>query len=432
MDMLRGATVLTAILMATPVWAGTTELISVSLSGVPAGGEVPSISADGRFVTFNSTATYLVPIDANSFELNVFIRDRQALTTELISVSSSGVQGNGLSGGSSLSSDARFVAFISDATNLVPGDTNGKRDVFVRDRLTKKTARASVSSSGVQGNKGSYYPAISANGRYVTFTSEATNLVKGDTNKAWDVFVRDLETGTTQRVSVSSTGAQGKGYSHTGSISSNGRYVAFWSSASNLVPNDTNKVQDVFVRDLSTKKTMRVSVSSGGGQGNGASVWAWITGDGHYIVFDSDATNLVAGDTNDIGDVFIRDLTTKATKRVSLTSTGAQTTSGGFNTIGNSQGSRSLTQDGRYVAFTSHAYDLVPEDSGRFSDIFVRDLVAGVTSRSSVSSTGAEGDDFSFGAVISGDGSVVAFTSAATNLAPNDTNEVWDVFVRTR
>jgi hypothetical protein len=190
-------------------------------------------------------------------------------------------------------------------------------------------------------------------------------------------------------------------------------------------------VEDVFVRDRLTKKTTRVSVSSRGAQGNRNSEGSWITGDGHYVVFSSEATNLVSGDTNDAYDVFIRDLEAKTTKRVSVLSTGAQTTTG-FNTIANSQGSRSMTQDGHYVAFTSYARDLVPEDSNNVSDIFVRDQIAGITSRWSVSSTGAESNDYSFGAVISGDGSVVAFTSMGTNLAPNDTNERRDVFVRTR
>jgi Tol biopolymer transport system component len=178
----------------------------------------------------------------------VFVRDRRAGTTGLVSVSSTGAQGNDFSVGSEISADGRYVAFTSVASNLVPGDTNNSNDVFVRDRRTGTTSRVSVTSTGAQASTDSYFSKISADGRYVAFSSPATNLVPDDTNQAWDVFVRDRRAGTTTRVSVTSTGAQASGGLYP-SISANGRRIAFISDASDLVPGDTNGVQDVFLRD---------------------------------------------------------------------------------------------------------------------------------------------------------------------------------------
>ncbi len=188
----------------------------------------------------------------------------------------------------------------------MPGDTNDSVDVFVRDRKLGTTRRVSVSSTGAQGNSGSFGPAISSAGRYVSFSSDASNLVPGDTNAAQDVFVRDRKLGTTRRVSVSSTGAQGNSVSFDPAISSAGRYVSFSSFASNLVPGDTNGTVDVFVRDRELGTTRRVSVSSTGAQGNRLSFDPAISSAGRYVAFSSAASNLVPGDTNGSFDVFVR------------------------------------------------------------------------------------------------------------------------------
>jgi WD40-like Beta Propeller Repeat len=191
--------------------------------------------------------------------------------TTRISVSSAGAQGNSESEPRAISADGRFVAFWSNSPNLVAGDTNGSEDAFVRDRMTGKTSRISVSSSGEQGNNGSYPNAFSADGRYVAFESFADNLVAGDTNHARDAFVHDRVTGKTTRISVGSTGKQANNYSYPSAISADGRYVAFGSYADNLVAGDTNGRSDAFVRDRVTGKTTRVSVGSAGEQGNGGS-----------------------------------------------------------------------------------------------------------------------------------------------------------------
>jgi Tol biopolymer transport system component len=171
-------------------------------------------------------------------------------TTARVSLGPNGVQGNSYSFSPALSADGRFVAFESEASNLVPGDTNGERDVFVHDRQAGTTERVSVRRDGVQVRGSSYRPALSADGRFVAFVSRVHTLVPGDTNNKADVFVRDRRTGTTERVSVGPNGVQGNGRSDFPTLSADGRFVAFESEASNLGPGDTNDAGDVFVRTL--------------------------------------------------------------------------------------------------------------------------------------------------------------------------------------
>jgi Tol biopolymer transport system component len=379
------------------------------------------ISGDGRYVAFSTRASNLVPGDSNGME-DVFVRDRQAGTTERVSVATGGYQGNGESSVRAISADGRYVVFQSDATNLVPGDTNGKTDVFVRDRQTGTTERVSVATGGAQGNSWSYPRGISADGRYVVFGSSASNLVTGDTNGQGDAFVRDRQTGTTERVSVSTAGAQGNGDSSDCCMSADGRYVAFQSSATNLVSGDTNGKGDMFVHDRQTGATERVSVRSNGTQANDSSYSPSISADGRYVAFSSDASNLVPGDTGYHRDAFVHDRKTGTTFRVSVSSTGVQ---------GNhASGTRSISADGRYVAFVSYATNLVPGDTNGLEDVFVRDLQAGTTQRVNVSSTGSQTNGTElFGASVSADGRYVAFDSDATGLVPGDTNGMSDVFV---
>jgi Tol biopolymer transport system component len=300
-----------AVATAAAAWAGTTERISISSTGEQADGDstAPTISADGRFVAFISEAKNLVPSDTNNTN-DIFVRDRQVGTTERVSIATNGTQANGSSGNSinglEMSATGRYVAFSSGATNLVPGGTNGKVQIFVRDRQAGTTSLVSMSSSGIQGNEDSSHPAISADGRYVAFSSFATNLAPGGIIGTQAVFVRDLQAKTTKRVSASSSGAQGKGASDESWISGDGRYVVFYSGASNLVSGDTNGTSDVFVRDRQAKTTKRVSVSSSCAQGNDDSVGLAISGtDGRFVAFGSHATNLVPGDTNDAVDIFV-------------------------------------------------------------------------------------------------------------------------------
>src|SRR5947208_191132 len=262
-------------------------------------------SPAGRFGPSYSSAADPVGGDTNGGR-DVFVRERKTGKSTRVGVDSHGAQGNGDSEGPSISADGRFVAFYSLASNLVAGDTNGVRDVFVRDRKAGKTTRVSVNSHGAQTKRDSIVRSISADGRFVTFDSTASNLVGGDTNGVGDVFVRDRKTGKTTRVSVDSHGVQANGESFAASISADGRFVAFLSSASNLVAGDGNAAGDGFVRDRKAGRTKRVSVASHGTQGNDTSFPPSISADGRFVAFTSLANNLVAGDTNGASDVFAR------------------------------------------------------------------------------------------------------------------------------
>ncbi|MFN5855906.1 MAG: DUF4347 domain-containing protein, partial [Pseudanabaenaceae cyanobacterium] len=289
---------------------GDTQRVSVATGGIQATGGSginPSISSDGRYVAFSSNATNLVTGDTNAVP-DIFVHDRQTNTTQLVSVATNGTQANNASSTPSISSDGRYVVFASDTTNLVAGDTNGLLDIFVYDRQTNTTQRVSVDSSGNQANNYSYTSSISSDGRYVAFESYADNLVAGDTNNTGDIFVYDRQTNTTQRVSVDSSGTQAGSSSYNPSISSDGRYVAFASDATNLVEGDTNGLTDIFVYDRQTNTTQRVSVDSSGNQAIanfGGSYTPSISSDGRYVAFASDATNLVEGDTNGLRDIFV-------------------------------------------------------------------------------------------------------------------------------
>jgi uncharacterized repeat protein (TIGR01451 family) len=346
--------------------------------------------------------------------------------TTRVSVSSSGAQGNDYSESTAISADGRYVVFGSLADNLVGGDTNGTFDTFVRDNVTRKTERVSVSSAGAEGNNESVPSAISADGRYVVFSSTADNLVAGDTNGSLDAFVRDRVSGNTKRVSISSDGRQGNNDSEAVAISADGRYVAFTSWANNLVAHDTNGVIDVFVHDSLNGKTTRVSVNSTGEEGNYFSMANAISADGRFVAFRSAADNLVYGDTNGYQDVFVHDRLTGLTTRESVSSTGAE---------GNSEVNdiAAISANGRYVAFTSWADNLVSGDTNEWPDAFIRDRFFGKTSAVSVDSAGALVNDISQPAIaISADGRYVTFGSWAENLIAGDINEWSDVFVRDR
>ena len=380
----------------------------------------PSISSGGRYTAFASDSSNLVAGDTNGYG-DIFVKDRTTGTATRVSCGSSGVQGNESSYDPSISADGRYVAFASDASNLVAGDTNGSGDVFVKDRTTGTTTRVSCDSSGVQGNEGSYAPSISSGGRYVAFASSASNLVAGDTNGDGDIFVKDLTTRTTTRVSCDSSSVQGNDFSGYPSISADGRYVAFLSDASNLVAGDTNDMPDVFVKDRTTRTTASVSSRSGCVTSD---IWTdhpSISADGRYVAFFSSASNLVAGDTNGHGDIFVKDLTTGTTSRVSCDSGGVQ---------GNHEsGEPSISADGRYVAFASYASNLVAGDTNGYPDIFVKDRTTGTTTRVRCDSSGGQDGSPSGSPSISADGRYVAFQSEASDLVAGDTNGQVDVFV---
>jgi Tol biopolymer transport system component len=393
---------------------------------------VSARAAPKRFLLFigalgSMSALFVLRAGLASPTVEIFASSAQSTTR--VSVDSAGAQANGRTDGRpAISRDGRFVAFGSSAANLVPGDTNARGDVFVRDRQSGTTTRVSVGGSGAQANGQSWQPAISANGRLVAFASTASNLIDGDTNGADDVFVHDRLTGATTRVSVASGGAQGSGESNEPALSADGRLIAFVSFSSNLVSGDTNRWEDVFVHDRATGTTKRVSVDSRGTQGNSFSIEPSISGNGRFIAFRSDASNLVPGDTNRGHDVFIRDLRSQSTARVSVSSEGAQANCARVYESPCSW-EPSLSHDGRAVAFTAGAPNLVARDTNEDDDVFVRDRLGGLTTRVSVSSGGAQGNSFSYGPAISAEGRFVAFTSDASNLVAGEANRSADIFV---
>ncbi len=429
--------------------AQSTSRVSVNSAGAQADAgsgwqwRGSALSADGRYVAFTSYATSLVPGSTNYWP-DAFLRDRQSGTTTQLSVATGGLPGNaGVSlEGLSISSDGRYVAFASSATNLDPADTNAKYDVFVRDCLNGTTVRVSVDAAGGQANDGSFQPYLSADGRFVAFQSYATNLVAGDLNAVADIFVKDLQSGAIVRVNVDSAGTEAlpglatDTYpgSYTPVLSADGRFVAFASSAPNLVAGDTNGMQDIFVEDRDTDAngifdepgaiaTTRVSVEPVTGvEADNVSRFPSLTGDGRFVSFHSSATNLVAGDTNGFYDAFLLDRQAALLTRISVDALGVQ---------GNGDSDFvQLSLDGRYATYQSAASNLVPNDTNFARDIFLYDLARAQTSRVSVGYAVANASGASNYPTLSADGQRVAFASTATNLVTNDTNLMLDVFVR--
>jgi Tol biopolymer transport system component len=422
----------------------------------------------GSAVAVAAVAVAALPASAGAFT---------PAETSLVSVSSQLVQGDGFSAGGTVSAGGRYVAFISSAGNLVAGDTNNAVDVFVRDRLAGTTRRTSLapngsevvgdyfdlhlsyagtrlgfvstaglapgangrfhafvqdvggatrlvsrSTSGAVENGATVGAALSGDGRFVAFTSTSTNLVAGDTNGVEDIFVRDLQSATTIRVSVGRNGAQGNGLSVDPAISRDGRYVAFASAASNLVAGDTNGFVDLFVRDLATGRTTLLSRARDGGPTNNGSGEPSVSDDGGKVAFSSDATNLVAGDTNGTTDVFVADVRSGAVRRVSVAAGGG---------AGNGESSApSISGNGTRVLFHSVATNLVRGGTNATRNVFVRDLTAAATRLVSVGPGGRLGDGPSFAGDLSADGRHAVYDSRATNLVDGDTNGQDDVFAR--
>ena len=412
------------------------ELISINQAQSGSGNKESSaqmMTPDGRYVVFTSSADNLVAGDYNNASDN-FVRDRLNGVTTLVSINMAGTaSGNGVSKFPSLSNDGRYVAFVSNAGDLVFNDHNNVDDVFVRDMQTGTTTLASVSAlHGASGSNDSPSGTISANGRFVVFGSNAIDIAPNDTNGWRDVFVRDMQAGVTSLVSVNSAGtATGNNSSDLAGISADGRFVLFTSAANNLVSNDTNTVYDIYLRDMQTGTTRLVSINSAGtASGNSGSFGpAALTPDGRYVLFVSLASNLAPNDGNSQQDTFVRDMQTGTTLLVSLNQTG--TAAGNAGT-----GGGIITADGRYVAFTSLASDLAPNDTNTYNDLFLRDIQTGTTRLVSLNSAGTEsGNSHSTTPAVntvSADGRYVAFISRASNLAPNDTNNInnYDVFVR--
>ncbi|MBK7643299.1 MAG: hypothetical protein IPJ19_09640 [Planctomycetes bacterium] len=421
------ALLLTAIAVSTGTGmavAQVTERVSVTWTGAQAwlGGDLPAtpnaVSADGRFVLFMSPSNDIVPNDTNS-KRDIFVRDRLDQSVERVSVGSGGTQSNGDSGiyGMSMSPDARFVVFASRATNLAAQLTSGADEIFLRDRLNGTTELVSVDSNGLEANGSCAAPAVSDDGLIVAFYSSASNLVPGDTNSADDVFAHDRITGITERISVSSSGVQALGGSGGPYMSGDGRFVAFTSYAGNLVQGGNNFKLDAFLRDRILGTTELMSPGWTGASGNGDSYPGGISADGRYVCFSSSASNLVPNDTNHANDVFIRDRRTATTELVSVSGAGVPFLGGGGSV---------LSPDGRFVAFGGASTLSGP------IGLWFRDRQLGTTEYTSYCYDGSL-PDYGIGAPsISPDARYLVFRSLATNIVAGDTNGFTDVFLRDR
>ncbi|MHB1003412.1 MAG: TolB family protein [Thermoleophilia bacterium] len=334
------------------------------------------------------------------------------------------------SGGASISGDGAFVAFASSAGNLVSDDSNGLQDIFLKDSDSGVIVRVSTSSSGAQADGPSGTSTTSGDGRYVAYWSEATNLTASDTNGVRDVFVMDMLSGSTTIVSADTGGAYGNAASDMPAIADEGRFIAFRSAAANLVADDANGKLDVFVRNMVTGTTTMVSTSSSGVPGDADSSDTYppaISADGRYVAFESAAANLVPGDNNGQRDIFVKDLETGTTRRVSETADGVEGDGSSLYA--------SISDNGRFVLFRSSASSLVPGDTLmcdtiNCSDIFLKDLETGAITRVSTDAAGKGANAASWDPALSGDGRYAAFSSDATNLAPVGSSGVYNIFVK--
>jgi Tol biopolymer transport system component len=380
-----------------------------------------------------AVAMMLAAVAAHAERGTVVMRASDAgaiVRTARVDVSTGGLQADGSSSLAALSASGRYVAFVSGSRSLVRGDLNRVRDVFVRDLGTSTTSRVSVSSSGAESDGASGKPSISADGRVVAFPSAATNLVPADRNGFQDIFARDRVAGTTERLSAPPSGAA-NGASLASLVSSDGSVVAYSSDASNLVRGDRNRALDVFLTDIASRRTTLVSVGDVGESGDRSEASS-IDAHGRFVAFRSYAPNLVFDDWNGLADVFVRDRGASWTERVNVSTVGKEADGATFRGM--------LSDDGRYVGFRSRANNLVAGDTNRALDVFVRDRVTGVTQRVSVASDGTQADsaDFDHGwrasrfmsrPFLSANGRYAAFTSRAPNLVEGDHNGKADVFV---
>ena len=375
----------------------------------------PSISGNGRYIAFESMASDLVPGDTNGFK-DIFVHDRDTRTTTRVSLTSAGWQANGHCYTPSISGDGRYVAFASDASNLVVNDTNARSDIFVRDTWTGVTTRESVTTFGTQGEGPSTHPDISADGRWVVFATTADNLLGFGVGGVTGIARRDRTTPQTQWITQST-----RSYADFPCVSDNGQFVGYQMQGPDPGDPDRRTTQ-IYVRDVVAWTIALVSESTGAVRGNNHSQRPCISGDGNFVAFESLATNLDGGGPS--WDIFVRDIGGATTTLVSKSSIGTAGNGGSFRP--------NISANGRYVCFESEASSLVVNDTNGVSDIFVHDQQTGLTSRVSIATDGRQADNRCQCGVISDNAMYVAFCGLGANLVPGDTNAAWDIFLTRR
>lgn len=408
------------------VWPGPCDraLMSVNSEAGQANADSwrPAVSANGRFVVFHSTATNLVAGNAGpSDTAQVFLHDRQTHLTERISLTPAGQPGTGNSYAGQVSDDGRFVVFTSWASDLVVDDTNGTWDVFLRDRQTAITARVSVNSANEEADGPSENATLSGDGRFVAFESRANNLAPGLSPGRRAIYLRDRLEQTTTLVSVNSVAVPANDDSYQPSISADGRFVAFQSLASDLVADDTNGRPDIFLHDRENGTTIRVSVTSAGLEANNGSAKPNISADGRFVAFVSAANNLVPNDNNNVVDAFVYDRVAATVTRVSISTTGQQ--------ANNQSIDPKLSADGRFVSFTSAASTLVAKDNNDKADLFIHDRNSGTTQRVSSKENDDDLNGETWGGIVSGNGSFVLVATSARDLVQQDNSTFTDIAI---
>lgn len=385
-------------------------------------GNRSALSANGRYLVFMSDATTFAPGDGNGLT-DIFVRDNKTGLIRRVNTSSAGVEANGTCADPSISGNGRYVVFSSLATNLVPGDTNNVRDVFLKDLVTDSTVRVSVQWDGSQAtvdNEFSGMPSsISADGRQVAFLTFA-RLLQRDANIHSDIYVKDMQTGELDLVSTAADETLANFRNHSPAISPDGRYVAFMSQASNFVPEDTTITGDVYLKDRVTRSIRLVSTSAAGTSGgDNLSNSPVVSAGGRYVAFMSYAHNLITPDIN-YTDIYVKDMQTDAIERANADAAG--------NLVSNDADLPSISADGRYVAFQSKFYAPPP---GSMTRVYIKDRQTGQLARGDITAVGTQQmSGISLAPAISADGRSVSFHSASTGFTPGDINGLADMFVR--
>jgi dipeptidyl aminopeptidase/acylaminoacyl peptidase len=410
-----------ALSLAAALPKATTLRASVNSGGGGADGHSTEVrlSGNGRYVAFASAATDLVEGDDEG-KADVFVRDLAQGETRRLSVGPDGEGADATCFGVALSANGRWVAFASAATNLVPGVTG--LQVYLVERATGAIETASVDGAGVP--VGGRQPSLSSSGRFVAFASTSDALVEGDDNGNYDVFRLDRSTGTVTCCSLGLDGTTADGLNWLPALSGNGRWVAFTSTAGDLVAGDANGVEDVYLHDVKTGETQRVSVGPLGADANDDSTRASISRTGRHVLFDSTASNLVEDDSGDIRDVFLFDAKAGLMTLVSRNAAGLPNMEAGAEGFG-----AALSASGRVAAWKAQ-FEVIDGDENQLSDIHVTDFNTGVTTLVSLGPAGEAADNDSSAPVISANGKVAAWVSLAGNLVADDGDANYDVFVR--
>ena len=415
--------------------AANTGTASGGGNGYGNGSSAGRISGDGRYVVFTSYAEDFTSGSGNAYYQDVYVYERSSQAVSLVSRNISGTgEGNSESYGASISRDGTFITYVSSSSDLVNDQINSGPNVFLTVRPVGLTLLVSRNQSNTgSGNNSSNNPVISADGSYIAFESYASDLVGNDINGTRDVFLYARSSATVLLLSQTTTGFSGNSDSNSPQISSNGRFVTFTSQASDLAANDTNgTTQDVFVFDRLNPATLGAASRNGSGNGNSSSSVGSLSGDGSVVYFNSSATNLTSGDNDSATDVF-RYRTDNTALPTLVTARSPSISSATANSASSISTRQTVSDNGQFVVFLSYASDLATGDTNGTTDVFLYDRTSGQTTLvSHNASSNGSGNGSSSDPVISADGNWVAFVSAASNLGPTDNNGTQDVYLWSR